>query len=61
MRIRWGPCGVGLDRHPWGVGDAGEPTSRPSPTNGNTNIYKYHQVPLEGKRYAKHSHVYAVA
>jgi len=33
------------------VGEAGEPTARPSPSNGNTNIYRYHQVPLEGKRF----------
>jgi hypothetical protein len=31
--------------------EAGEPTARPSPSNGNTNTYKYHQVPLEGKRF----------
>jgi len=32
------------------VGEANEHTPRPSPANRNTNIYKYHQVPLEGKR-----------
>jgi predicted nucleotidyltransferase len=31
------------------VGDASEPTARPSPSNGDTDIYKYHQVPLEGE------------
>jgi len=60
-RIRWEPRGVGLDRHPWGVDEASDSAPRPSPSNGNTNIYKYHQVPLEGKRYAKHPRVYAVA
>jgi putative transposase len=32
------------------VGEASEPTARPSPSNRNTNTYKHHQVPLEGKR-----------
>jgi hypothetical protein len=30
------------------VGEADEPTLRPNPSNGNTSIYKYHQVPLGG-------------
>jgi hypothetical protein len=32
------------------VGEADDSTPRPSPANGNTAIYKYHQVPLAGKR-----------
>jgi len=36
----------------WNVGEANEPTTRPSPTNKNTAIYRYHQAPLAGKRLA---------
>jgi len=27
--------------------------ARPNPSNGDTGIYRYHQAPLEGKRYVK--------
>jgi hypothetical protein len=36
QRLRWEPHGVGLDRHPWGVGDVSEPAQRCSPSNGIT-------------------------
>jgi len=32
------------------VGEADEPAQRCNPTNEITNIYRYHQVPLAGKR-----------
>jgi len=32
------------------VGEAGEPAQRCNPANEITNIYKYRQVPLAGKR-----------
>jgi len=35
QRLRWKLCGVGLYSHPWGVGDAGEPTQRCNSSNGN--------------------------
>jgi hypothetical protein len=50
-RIRWKPHGAGLDWGPWGVGEANELTLRPNPANRNATIYRYHQVPLAGKRY----------
>jgi len=56
-RIRWEPHGVGLDRGPWGVGEADELTLRPNPSNRNATIYRYHQVPLAGKR-STHKHMY---
>jgi len=49
-RLGWEPRGVGLDRGPWGVGEAGDPAPRPNPANGNTGIHRHHQVPLAGKR-----------
>ena len=51
-RLRWELHGVGLDRGPWGVGEANELTLRPNPANRNAAIYKYHQVPLAGKRFS---------
>ncbi|MCC6057203.1 MAG: hypothetical protein LM583_11050, partial [Desulfurococcaceae archaeon] len=33
------------------VGEASESTPRPNPANGNTAIYRYHQVPLAEKHY----------
>jgi len=37
------------------VGEANELTLRPNPANRNAAIYRYHQVPLAGKRFLKPS------
>jgi hypothetical protein len=33
------------------VGEAGEPTPRSNPANGNTGTHRYHRVPSAGKRF----------
>jgi len=37
---RWEPSGVGLDRAPCGLGEAGDPKPRANPANGIKDIYK---------------------
>jgi len=48
---RWEPSGVGLNRAPCGLGEAGDPKPRANPANGIKDIHKYLEVSLAGKRF----------